>query len=97
MYDLVKGNNEGLFSQLGINVSLADSAIDEIIRIAIFQDRDINEICLNLANELEYGLKLVKDRVGLGAFTITREAVIDPEKYIDNLIKKYYSQDSIIS
>ncbi|MBW2106779.1 MAG: AAA family ATPase, partial [Deltaproteobacteria bacterium] len=97
MYDLVKGNNEGLFSQLGINVSLADSAIDEIIRIAIFQDKDINEICLNLANELEYGLKLVRDRVGLGAFTITREAVVDPEKYIDSLIKKYYSRDSMIS
>jgi len=97
MYDLVKGNNEGLFSQLGMNVSLADSAIDEIIRTAIFQDRDINEICLNLANELEYGLKLVRDRIGLGAFTITREAVVDPEKYIDSLIKKYYSQDSMIS
>ena len=97
MYDLVKGNNEGLFSQLGINVSLADSAIDEIIRISIFQDRDINEICLNLAHELEYGLKLVRDRIGLGAFTITREAVVDPEKYIDSLIKKYYSQDLMIS
>jgi len=33
----------------------------------------------------------------LGAFTITREAVVDPEKYIDSLIKKYYSQDSMIS
>jgi len=97
MYNLVKDHNEGLFSQLGMNVSLADSAIDEIIRISIFQDRDINEICLNLANELEYGLKLVRDRIGLGAFTITREAVLDPEKYIDSLIKKYYSQDSMIS
>jgi len=97
MNDLVRGHNKRLFSQLGINVSLADSAIDEIIRIAIFQDRDINEICLNLANELEYGLKLVRDRIGLGAFTITREAVVDPEKYIDSLIKKYYSQDSMIS
>jgi ATP-dependent Clp protease ATP-binding subunit ClpX len=92
MYALIKGHNEDLFSQLGITVSIADSAIDEIIRIAVFQDRDINEICLTLANELEYGLKLVRDRIGLGAFTITREAVVDPEKYIDSLIKKYYSQ-----
>ena len=97
MYNQIKGHNEGLFSQLGINVSLADSAIDEIIRIAILQDRDISEICLNLANELEYGLKLVRDRIGLEAFAITREAVLDPEKYIDSLIKKYYSQDPVIS
>ncbi len=97
MYNQITTQNEGLFSQLGINVRLADSAIDEIIRIAIDQDRDISEICLNLANELEYGLKLVRDRIGFEAFTITREAVLDPEKYIDSLIKKFYSQDPVIS
>ncbi len=97
MYNQIKAQNEGLFSQLGINVSLADSAIHEIIRIAIDQDRDISEICLAFANELEYGLKLVRDRIGFEAFTITKEAVLDPEKYIDNLIKKYYSQDPVVS
>ena len=97
MYNQVKDQNEGLFSHLGINVSLADSAIDEIIRIAIDQDRDISEICLNLAKELEYGLKLVRDRIGSDTFSITREAVLDPDKYIDSLIKKYYSQDPAIS
>ncbi len=97
MYDQVKAQNAELFSQLGIDVSLADSAIHEIIRIAIDQDRDIIEVCIGLANELEYGLKLVKDRIGFEAFTITREAVLDPEKYIDGLIKKYYSQDHVIS
>ena len=97
MYNQIKAQNEGLFSQLGINVSLADSAIHEIIRIAIAQDRDISEICLAFANELEYGLKLVRDRIGFEVFTITKEAVLDPEKYIDNLIKKYYSQDPVVS
>ncbi len=97
MYNQVKDQNEGLFSHLGINISLADNAIDEIIRIATDQDRDINEICLSLVNELEYGLKLVRDRIGSDAFTITAEAVLDPDKYIDSLIKKYYSQDPAIS
>jgi ATP-dependent Clp protease ATP-binding subunit ClpX len=97
MCNQVRAENKGLFSQLGVSVHLADSAIDEIVRIAIVQDRDISEICLNLADELEYGLKLVRDRVGCEAFTITREAVSDPEKYIDSLIKKYYSQDPVVS
>ncbi len=97
MYDQTKAQNEELFSQLGIDVSLADSAIHEIIRIAIDQDRDIIEVCVSLANQLEYGLKLVKDRIGFEAFTITKEAVLNPEKYIDSLIKKYYSQDQVIS
>jgi ATP-dependent Clp protease ATP-binding subunit ClpX len=97
MCNQIKAQNEGLFSQLGINVRLADSAIDEIVRIAIVQDRDVSAICLNLANELEYGLKLVRDRIGCDAFTITGEAVLDPEKYLDSLIKEYYSQDPVTS
>jgi len=97
MYALVKTQIEGLFSQLGIKVILSDSAIDEVIRLAVEEDREIGEVCLKLANELEYGLKLVRDKIGNNAFTITGESVLDPEKYIDGLIKKYYSQGSTIS
>jgi ATP-dependent Clp protease ATP-binding subunit ClpX len=93
MYQQVMIQNEGLFSQLGVNVTIADSAIDEIIRIAFEQDREISEICTSLASELEYGLKLVRDRIGFESFALTREAVIDPEKYIDSLIKQYYSHN----
>jgi ATP-dependent Clp protease ATP-binding subunit ClpX len=92
-----KSQIEGLFSQLGINVTLSDGAIDEIVRISIVQDREIGEICLRLANELEYGLKLVRDKIGNNVFTITSESVLDPEKYIDRLIKKFYGQDRITS
>ncbi len=93
----VKAQIEGLFSQLGIRVTLSDSAIDEVIRLAVDQEREIGEVCLKLANELEYGLKLVRDKIGSNAFTITGESVLDPEKYIDGLIKKYYSQGPTIS
>jgi len=93
----VKAQIEGLFSHQGIEVTLSDSAIDEVIRLAVEQDQEIEEVCLKLANELEYGLKLVRDKIGNNAFTITGESVLDPEKYIDGLIKKYYSQDPTIS
>jgi len=93
----VKAQIEGLFSHLGIEVTLSDSAIDELIRLAVVQDQAIEEVCLKLAKELEYGLKLVRDKIGNSAFTITGESVLDPERYIDGLIKKYYSQDPTIS
>ena len=46
-----------------------------------------------LAKRLEYGLKLVKDRSGIERFVINDEAVIDMEKFVNNLVKKYYHQD----
>jgi ATP-dependent Clp protease ATP-binding subunit ClpX len=93
MCTLVTMQIEGLLSHLGVKVTLTDSAVNEVIRLAVLQDRDLGEVCLKLANELEYGLKLVRDKVGNNAFTITGESVLDPEKYIDGLIKKYYSQE----
>jgi ATP-dependent Clp protease ATP-binding subunit ClpX len=93
----VKVKNEELFAKLGIDVRLSDNAIDEIIRIVVEQGRDVDEVCIKFAGELEYGLKLVRDRIGFEAFTVTKEAVLDPENYIDGLIKKYYSQDPVIS
>jgi hypothetical protein len=50
-----------------------------------------------LANELEYGLKLVRDKIGSTVFTITSESVLDPERYVDGLIKKFYGQDRMTS
>jgi hypothetical protein len=43
---------------------------------------------------LEYGLKLVKDRSGADLFVITREAVTDMERYINDLVKRYYRECS---
>ncbi len=95
MFSEIRLQSETLFSQLEIDTSFADSAIDEILRLSIMEDREITDICINLASELEYGLKLIKDRVGQDTFTVTREAVVDPEKYIDSLIKKYYSRSPV--
>ncbi len=95
MFSEIRLQSETLFSQLEIDTSFADSAIDEILRVSILEDREIIDICINLASELEYGLKLIKDRIGQDAFTVTREAVVDPEKYIDSLIKKYYSRSPV--
>jgi len=79
MFSEIRLQSETLFSQLEIDTSFADSAIDEILRVSILEDREIIDICINLASELEYGLKLIKDRIGQDAFTVTREAVVDPE------------------
>ena len=45
-----------------------------------------------MAKKLEYGLKLVKDRSGIEHFTLNRDAIIDMEKFINTLLKKYYRQ-----
>ncbi len=92
MYHDVKLEEATLVDKLELHASFDDSAIDEIISQAIKTNKEVGPLALQLAKRLEYGLNLVKDRSGIDTFTINAEAVTDMENYINNLIKRYYSQ-----
>ncbi|MDY7034938.1 MAG: AAA family ATPase [Thermodesulfobacteriota bacterium] len=93
MYSQIKLQEASLFDKLDINISFEDSAIDEIIAKAITTDQEAGTLALQLANKLEYGLKLVRDRSGLEDFIINGEAVTDMERYINNLVQNFYQQE----
>ncbi|MBN2124537.1 MAG: AAA family ATPase [Deltaproteobacteria bacterium] len=93
MYNGIKMEEAALLDKLEINISFDDTAIDELIHQAVDKDEDAGALAFRLAKKLEYGLKLVRDRSGIETFTITDEAVTDMEKYINDLVKRYYRQD----
>ena len=93
MYRQIKLQEETLGDQLETNITFDDSAVDEIIRQAIETGEEPKSLALALAQKLEYGLKLVRDRAGIEDFVISGEAVTDMEKYINGLVKKHYQKD----
>ena len=93
MYNGIKMEEAALLDKLEIHISFDDTAIDELIHQAVEKDEDAGSLAFRLAKKLEYGLKLVRDRSGIETFTITDEAVTDMEKYINDLVKRYYRQD----
>jgi hypothetical protein len=93
MYHQIKMEEASLVDKLEIGISFDDSAIDALIIKAIDTDEEARSLAFQLAKKLEYGLKLVRDRSGLEHFVINREAIVDMEKYINNLVKKTYRQD----
>lgn len=93
MYRQIKMEESSLYDKLEINITLDDSAIDELIKQAIEKDEEASSITFQLAKKLEYGLKLVKDRSGTKNFVINREAVTDMEKFINGLVTKFYRED----
>ncbi len=82
-----------IFDKLETKIIFEDSAVDEIIQRTIETGEEPGSLALQLVKKLEYGLKLVKDRAGVENFVITGEAVTDMEKYINNLVKKYYQEE----
>jgi len=93
MYAQVKGEEATLVEKLEMDVSFDESAVDEIISQAIKTGREAGLLAHQLAERLEYGLKLVKDRSGIESFTINDKAVTDMESFINNLIQEFQCQE----
>jgi ATP-dependent Clp protease ATP-binding subunit ClpX len=93
IYEQIKAEESSLFSEVDIHVTFDEDAIDELIRRAVDTDQEAAVLTYQLAKKLEYGFKLVKDRVGTEHFLITREAVTEMEKYINDLVKRHYTQE----
>jgi len=82
------------FKNHDINIVLEDDAIDFLIRQIVDSDTKIEEFYQKLADNLEYGLKLVREKTGKKRFFITREALVSPEAFVRNLISTDSSQAS---
>jgi hypothetical protein len=93
MYKEIKMEEASLFSELDLSVRFEEDAIDELIDKAIESDQRASILTFQLGKKLEYGLKLVRDRSGMDHFTISREAVTDMERYINDLVKRYYRRE----
>ena len=89
----IREEETSIFDKLETKIIFEDSAVDEIIRRTIETGEEPGSVALQLVKKLEYGLKLVKDRAGVENFVITGEAVTNMEKYINDLVKKYYQEE----
>jgi len=97
IYEQIKAEESSLFSEVDIRVTFEEDAIEELIRRSIDSGREPGILAYQLAKKLEYGLKLVRDRSGIEHFVITKDAVTDMEKYINDLVKRHYSQNDFDS
>ncbi len=93
MYDQIKAEEATLLDKLEVEVTFDDAAIDALIFQSIETGMSGRTLALQLAEKLEYGLKLVKDRSGVDTFTINGEAVTDMEKYVNDLVRSLYQEE----
>jgi hypothetical protein len=93
MYHEIKAEEASLAHDMELNVTFDNGAIDELLRRSIETGQDAGSLTFQLAKKLEYGLKLVKDRSGVDHFVVTKDAVLDMDKYINDLVKRYYRKE----
>jgi len=89
----VKAEESALQGKIDIRITFDDTAVDELIAESLKTGHETGALAYHLAKRLEYGLKLVRDRAGTDEFVLNAEAVKNMDKYIDDMVKNYYSHD----
>jgi endopeptidase Clp ATP-binding regulatory subunit ClpX len=86
-YDDIKKIELYFFKNHDINIVLEDDAIDFIIDQLENSTYDLDTLYDHISTDFEYGLKLVQEKTGKNRFFITKDALVNPESFISNLIK----------
>ena len=86
-YDEIKKIELYFFKNHDINIVLEEDAIDFIIEQLVESFVEIKIIYEKINQDFQHGLKLAREKTGRNRFFITRQALLDPEVYIGNLIK----------
>ena len=86
----IKSYETSFFNRCGIKIHILDDAVDMLLDECLNDPSEIYSFCERLVNILEYGLTLVKERTGMDSFEIPKEAMENPELYINKLIRTCY-------
>jgi hypothetical protein len=93
-YDEIKKIELYFFKNHDINIVLEEDAIDFIIEQLIKSPVGLKDIYQKVNMDFEYGLKLVREKTGRSRFFITRQALLNPEEYIRQMIKSDFDPHS---
>jgi ATP-dependent Clp protease ATP-binding subunit ClpX len=78
----------------GIDLQFIEEAINRITEIILNEDGKGTALFPRLSKDYEYGFELIREKTGKREFIITREAVDDPEGYLNRMIREIYKQQS---
>jgi ATP-dependent Clp protease ATP-binding subunit ClpX len=90
LHDQVGRFTDKFLNHHGIQLHFEPEAIDEILRQAVVRETSALAVCQEMAKDLEYALKLVRDRTSQDQFILTREALCDLDAYLNRVIREHY-------
>jgi ATP-dependent protease Clp ATPase subunit len=86
-YDEIKKIELHFFKNHDINIVLEEDAIDFIIEKLIESPFELEDVTEKINQDFQHGLKLAREKTNRNRFFITRQALLDPEAFVGELIK----------
>jgi endopeptidase Clp ATP-binding regulatory subunit ClpX len=94
VYDEVENCSLAFFEKHGLTIEFSEGAADELVRRVLIEGQKPEQVCELFTRDFEYGLNLIKEKTGRSRFSIDREAIIDPEGYLNDLITDLFRADN---
>jgi endopeptidase Clp ATP-binding regulatory subunit ClpX len=91
---VVEDFEKDFYRKHGISLRFSNEAVDRVTEIALEEDGKGIGICSRLSKDYEHGFKLIRDRIGQREFILTREAIDNPETYLNQVIREIFSQQA---
>jgi len=91
-YDEIKKLELSFFKSHDINIVLEDDAIDYIIEQVVKSASSIESFYDRMSGDLKLGLKLIQEKTNKNRFFISRQALMDPETFLNALVKNELSR-----
>jgi len=74
----------------GVRLVFDPGAVARLSELASDRGGSVSTICEERFRDFQYGLKLIQKNTGQASFTITREAVEEPDPFLSNLVVASY-------
>ena len=88
--DDIRKYEEEFRERHNIQIDLDEEAVDRVIELVMDEAAEVSTICDQFSQHYEHGLKLIRDKTGMQEFVLTREAVDEPEDFLNRLIQETY-------
>ncbi|MFZ2448073.1 MAG: AAA family ATPase [Syntrophobacteraceae bacterium] len=92
LYNQVRLFEADFYEKHGFKVHFNEDAVNAVISLALEEDTMASVICQRISVDFDYGFRLIADRSGQTQFVLPKEAVLNYQTYLDELIRESYKQ-----
>lgn len=90
MIETINKFEEYFSGQFDFDIHFDNDVIDDILNESIKNKKDVDDVCNQIMKNFDYGLNLLMDKTGKHEFFLTKDAIKNPEVYIESMIKEMY-------
>lgn len=92
LYNEVKQAEAFFGNTHSLNIELKPDAVDLLMTGLFNRNIAAGDIYKQLSSKFEYGLKLVRDQTGMNDFVLSKQAIENPEMFLDELVRRSYGE-----